>query len=526
MFYRSLQSLNGRGLMLYGKVLCTFLLFISFAACQSNQTNMNHTIHILLREGPLNLDPRTALDATSQIFGSLIYRSLVRLDKDLRPVPELAESWTVSKDGLTWDFLLRAGFKDHQDQKIDPVRVHECLESYRKDHSRPSIIRAFTETWKSVSLKQNHLKIELSRPDPFLLNELVLLRYFRVPGASGACTGPQNSEQPLIGSGDYQVTTFTPSLEGVLRLKPVSGTRPVLEFHFVQDENTKVLKIIRGDIDAAYNALSHSKLQWLRENHTARFSVLERGGSAVSYLAFNLKNPILANSRVREAIAHALDRRTIAQSKIGGSLAQTLLPPSLPEALLGSDTQTTSYDPVLARKLLDKAGYPEQKNGIRFRLTFKTTPFRESLELAIIFQKMLREIGVELVIESVESAVFFASIRKGNFDLFTSRWVGVTNGSVLNRALHSQSTANRTGYRNPTVDGLLDRSSRELNEVRRAALFQAVQKIMLQDLPYLPLWYWNNTLILKNGITGLKAEDLYRSNSLEPLTRLQEIHKP
>jgi len=76
------------------------------------------------------------------------------------------------------------------------------------------------------------------------------------------------------------------------------------------------------------------------------------------------------------------------------------------------------------------------------------------------------------------------------------------------------------------VDGLLDRSSRELNEVRRAALFQAVQKIMLQDLPYLPLWYWNNTLILKNGITGLKAEDLYRSNSLEPLTRLQEIHKP
>ncbi|MEK7691572.1 MAG: ABC transporter substrate-binding protein [Bdellovibrionota bacterium] len=485
-------------------------------------------IRVLLDQKPATLNPRTALDASGQRLGALLFRGLVRIDADLGPVPDIASSWKVEEGGRRWVFTLRPDLRDHGGTPIDARKMAECLESYRIGEP-PSRLRGSFTPWKSTQVRGNsEIVLELTETDPYLERNLTLLRFFRVEGIDTACTdGPG----PWVGSGAYRLDSprpfAAPLLEGEdLKLVPAfpnDPDTPALQFALVRDDGTRALKLIHGEVEVAQNVLSLTKTRWVASRFSDRLDLLERPGVNVSYLAFNLKHPVLKKREVRRALAHAIDRESVIRNKMlgFGTIAGSLLAPSLPESRQSALPENLAFDRALAERILDSAGYPKKKDGVRFRLKYKTTSAREGIETALIFQNMFRKIGVELELDVVEPAVFLQAARKGSFEMYSSRWIGVSDGGILGRTLKTGSRDNRVSYSDPEMDRWLDAAQREGDLQKRAVLLAQVQAKMAEDLPYFPLWNWGNAMVLSNKLTGLSGTDLSRSGGYGPLTLLR-----
>jgi peptide/nickel transport system substrate-binding protein len=343
------------------------------------------------------------------------------------------------------------------------------------------------------------------------------LRYFTTE--KGICAEPEIDSR-VVGSGRYRLEKWDPHPERSLRLLPIEPSRSSILFSFVQDSNSRLLRYVRGQATLTQNGLSLTKTRYVRESLSERYRVIERDGISLSYLAFNVRDPILSKREVRQALALAIDRQLIVDQKLLGfcKVAPAMLSPLLPE----SAPQVYRYDPSEAEALLDRAGFARGKNGVRFELNYRTTPNREGLETALLFQNQFERIGVRVVIESVEQAVFLSAIRAGKFQLYSSRWIGASDGSLLYRILRSGQPDNRVGYQDAEVDRLLDQASAVVDLAKRVALLRQVQAKIAVDLPYFPLWTWNNAVIARRGdpdLDALRPEFISLSGALDSLFR-------
>jgi peptide/nickel transport system substrate-binding protein len=484
-------------------------------------------IRVLLDRAPVTLNPRMSADLNGQRLGELLYGALTIKDAEMRPHPYLAESWKIEEKGTRWVFKIRPGLTDHAGQEITAERLANCFEEYRNGKPRSILMAAFSsirsiQARPSNSAGAGEIIFELTRPDPYLATNLTLFRYFTTGDPSKPCREPASGDS-IVTSGYYRLPSFSfadLNPEHSIDLIPVDLTRTPLQISWTQDDNTKALKLIRGDVDAVSTSLSLSKTRWIEKSYSDRFRVLERpNGVNVSYLAFNLKNPHLKKLAVRKAIALAIDRDDFVRHKLMGfgTPAGTLLSPTLDESV----PQDFAYNPKEAEALLDQAGYRRGPDGARLRLRFKTTSIRDGYETALTLQHALHQIGIELTLDIVEPAVFFASIRKGAFDLYTSRWIGVSDASIFHRTLTTGNPDNRGSYSNPEMDSLLEEAMKQTELPRRKEVLAQVQRKVAEDLPFFPLWYWNPAVIIRKDLRGLEASELSLSGSLAPLTRLR-----
>src|SRR5262249_11393621 len=149
--------------------------------------------------------------------------------------------------------------------------------------------------------------------------------------------------------------------------------------------------------------------------------------TSLQYLAFNMRDPILQDVRVRQALAYAIDRQPMLHHLFGdqGRLADSVLPPE--HWAYNGDVSHYPYDPVKANALLDASGHPRGPGGIRFHLTMKTSTEETTRLLAAVLQQQLRKVGIELDIRSFEFATFYSDVLKGSFQLYSLRWVGYSN---------------------------------------------------------------------------------------------------
>jgi peptide/nickel transport system substrate-binding protein len=503
-------------------VVFVFLL-LNLSGC-SKTTHTKNEIRFILDSAPATLNPRSSLDAVGQRIEMLTFRSLTRLNENLDPVGDLSEKWRYDKDGKQVRFTVNPGNVDHLGRAITAKDLYECMQNYLF-REPVSIQRSSFPELKSVTLDGNDLVFTLGIVDPYLPKNLSVLRYFTTEAnPQNPCIEPKAGER-MVTNGIYEVVNYTDRFDRELRLQPREQGAPVLVMELVRDEISRILKLLNGEANVALSCLSPSKGDWLARERSDAFRITDRVGTNTSYLAFNLKDPILSKRDVRKAIAHAIDRESIVKFKLKGqaSLASSFLNPSLSEA---APFIPFTYDPELSGKLLDQAGYPKNANGFRFKLTYKTTTNRENLELAQVYQEMLKKIGIDVEIDSVEISVFFASIRKGNFQFYSSRWVGVSDGSIYERTLRSKSKTNITGYLDPMTDSLLSQAGQELDPAKRHALLIKIQERMLTELPYFPLWHWSNTLITAKTLQPLQPELLSLSGSYISLPKLRFQTQP
>jgi len=264
---------------------------------------------------------------------------------------------------------------------------------------------------------------------------------------------------------------------------------------------TRALELRKGSADLTPpNALTSDMVSMLERD--ANLKILRRPGTTMAYLAFNLRDPILKDVRVRQALAYSIDREPMLHYFFGdrGRLADSVLPPE--HWAYNSNVAHYPYDPARANALLDAAGYPPDKNGVRFRLTMKISTAEETSRLmAMVIQQQLKKVGIDLDIRSFEFALLYSDVVRGAFQLYTLRWVGFSNQDpdIFEDAFHSASfppkRANRGYYSNPRVDRLLEEGHKTLDRNRRKQLYAEVQQILARELPYIDLWYLDNVMV-------------------------------
>jgi peptide/nickel transport system substrate-binding protein len=235
--------------------------------------------------------------------------------------------------------------------------------------------------------------------------------------------------------------------------------------------------------------------------------VLHAPGTVLGYLAFNTREPILKDVRVRQAMAYAIDRATIIHYLLRDFArpAYSLLPPE--SWAYNGDVARYDYNPDRARQLLAQAGYPAV-NGVRFHLAMKTSTDESPRLVAAVLQQQLREVGIALDIRTFEFATFFSDITRGAYQLHTLRWVGGNEDPdmfeyVFHSAKFSPHGANRTYYSNPRVDALIDQARGELDQNTRKQIYAEIQQIVAEDLPYINLWYYENVMVHTRRVRNL-----------------------
>src|SRR5208282_1000283 len=296
-----------------------------------------------------------------------------------------------------------------------------------------------------------------------------------------------------------------------------------VKFAVVPDETTRALELRKGSGDVDINSLTPDTVHALsRESSLA----VERGpGTRFAYLGFNLRDPILKSVQVRQAIAYALDRRPMIEYLWRGEAepARSVLPTE--SWAYDGDVRSYDHDPAAANRLLDAAGYPAI-NGVRFRITMKTSQDANTRLMVAVIQQQLREVGIALDIRSFESATFFSDVIHGAFQMYGLRWIGGNEDpDIFEYAFHSAkfppNGANRGFYSNPKVDALIDKARREIDPNLRKPLYAEVQRILAQDLPYIDLWYLDNVLVHTRRVRNLKLNpagnyDFLRTAELTP----------
>ncbi len=247
--------------------------------------------------------------------------------------------------------------------------------------------------------------------------------------------------------------------------------------------------------------------------------VQQSPGTIYFYLAMNLRDPILKDVRVRQAMAAALDRGALVKYlwRDEVKLADSILPP---QHWAHSDAGNHVYDPAKARAILDAAGYPAGKDGIRFHIVMKTSTEESTRLMSAVMQQQLRAVGIALDIRTFEFATFLSDVVKGEFQVYSLRWVGGNEdpdifGFVFDSTKTPPKGANRGYYSNPKVDALIAQGLAETDQAKRQKIYADLQKIVAEDLPYINLWFADNVLVHSKRLADVEVSPSGNYNFLK-----------
>jgi peptide/nickel transport system substrate-binding protein len=501
-------------------VLAALSLTLSLLSC-SHKPDPN-TLVMMIESSPTNLDPRVGQDAYSERIDSLIFDDLLSRGDNLDVAPALAERWEVP-DPLTYIFHLHHGVKFHDGRPLTSRDVKWTIDSMLTAKVRTMKAATFRFVDQLDAPDDFTVVFHMKEPDAALLWNLSDGAIGIVPYGSG----DEISRHPM-GSGPFKYVSSEPDKEVVLeRNDDYWGEKAKLarvRIAVVPDATTQALELRKGSGDVIINGSfpADSVLTLQREPSLA---VESAPGTEVQYLGFNLRDPILKDVRVRQAIAYALDRRPMIEYLWRGQAqpARSVLPPQ--SWAYNGNVPTYDHDPEKARALLDAAGYP-LANGVRFHITMKTSTTESTRLMVAVMQQQLREVGIVLDIRSFESATFFADVTHGEFQMYGLRWIGGNEDPDIFSFCFSSSRfppngANRGYYSNPKVDALIDRARREVDPAVRKPIYAEIQRILAEELPYIDLWYLDNVLIHNKRVTNLKLNpagnyDFLRTAELAP----------
>ncbi len=461
------------------------VFFLLLGSC-SHSANENDMIRVGLPQLPMSLDSRYATDAASHRVQEFLHRGLIRLDEKFLPQPDLAESWQ-HPDPLTWEFTLKHHVRFHDGSMVQATDVAATLEAVL-DETLASPLRTGLAAIRRIEVLANdRLRITLNKPDASLLTRLKI----GIIPKSIARMGrrPRN----MIGCGPYRLLSWQGNqLDIELLNKSVSVSDGVNRIRFVgvKDPVTRVLKLVRGELDFTQGDLPPHLLPYLQKQ--TGINIQYRPSTTFSYIGLNLQDEYLKDVRVRRALALGLDRKRLKKALFSDlpELAETVLTSSHWAAAL---LHETPFDPIKAEKLLDAAGFPRSTQGRRFHLTYRTSTNPIRLRLVTAIADAWQKLGVDVSIESLEWGGFYARIKRGDFQTFSLDWVGITDPDIYRWILHSEmwppTGSNRGRYSNKQVDDWLDLAAGLEDREARALLYTKVQAQAQVDQVYIPLWY-------------------------------------
>jgi peptide/nickel transport system substrate-binding protein len=479
------------------------LICLLFCLSCSRKPDPN-TVVVIIESSPTNLDPRVGIDAQSERIGELIFDSLVRRDDHFELKPWLAESWEIP-DPLTYVFHLHKGVQFHNGQPLTARDVKWTFDSLLTGKIRSSKVAAYSKVDRIEAPDERTVIFHLKEPMASLLWNLSDGAIGIVPYGSG-----DDFTRFPIGSGPFRFVSAQQDKEVVIERNPAYWGGPAhlerVEFKVIPDATTRALELRKHSADIAINSLTADTVLVLRKD--PGLTVIQAPGTIYAYIALNLRDPVLQDVRVRQAVAHAIDVQPIIRYLLRNQAqpAYSILPPE--HWAYHADVPRYPYDPRRAREILDDAGY-HAKNGVRFHIVMKSSSDDATRLMAAVLQQQLREVGIALDIRSYEFATFFSDITKGAYQMYSMRWIGGNQDPdifeyVFDSASFPPKRANRTFYSNPRVDELIREGRSTLDQQKRKIIYAEIQRIVAEELPYINLWYLDNVLVQTNRVRGIQ----------------------
>jgi peptide/nickel transport system substrate-binding protein len=501
-------------------------LALALAAGASAQT-----LTIGVRGGPDSIDPHFTATGTHAESLKHIFDTLTWSGDGLEVEPRLAESWKVLNP-TTWEFKLRRGVKFHDGSDFTAEDVKFSIERIPVV-AGPNPTTIYVRRVKAVKIVDSHtVHIETDGPAPILPYDFIRLFIVSHKAAAGLtkenANEAFNSGKAAIGTGPYKYVSWQPKGDLVLdRNDTYWGPKEPWARHVrkeVPNDAARVAQLKAGQLDLI-TRVPATDVASLKRDPKIEVSTIgtvyvfnveldmrdtppagqitAKDGSALS------KNP-LQDRRVREAIDLAIDRKTIAEISMDGLgiPVNQLVTPSI--FGYNKSLPARRYDVAAAKKLLADAGYP---NGFRIRFAFTQDRLPGDTQVGTSIAQMLAAVGIDAAASAQPAAVFFPARTRGEFSMSMSGWGTLTGEAhyTLSSIAHSNDPAakmgafNVLGYKNITMDKLLQDAAVELDDAKRRSFLEQANALVLEDRPRLPIVSVGSAWAMQKGKVRIKA---------------------
>ena len=474
---------------------------------------------------PPTLDPHLTTDTTSSFVVVELFSGLVTLNTDLELVPDIAERWEISADGLQYTFYLRPNAKFHDGKPVtaqdfkwsieraaapetaSPVAdtylndIVGALDYIKGDATEISGIRVVDDTTLSITVDQ---------PKAYFLAKLTYPTAFVVDRATVEAGG--------------RGWTDNPNGTGPFRLKEYKiGERIVLERneHFYREPakvDTILLNLAGGQSMAMYEndeiditGVSLFDLERVLDPNEPlnKELVVAPPDFSISYIGFNTSMAPFDDPKFRQALNHAIDKELIATEVLSDLVVPAfgILPPGFPgynENLVG-----LRHDKELAQRLLNESNYADAESRPRIVITVPGTGGTIGLDLEVVIEMWRQVLGVEVEIQQVEWATYLEDLSDAKFQAYAGLgWQAdyPDPQDFLDILFHTDSALNHGAYSNPELDAILERARTQQDPLERISEYRRAEEMIVEDGAWVPLWYTGERhLLLKPHVHGYRV---------------------
>jgi oligopeptide transport system substrate-binding protein len=484
---------------------------------------------------PTTLDPHLGGDSTSAEYMVEIYSGLMKYDRQLKLVPDIAESYQVSDDGLVYTFKLRpeAMFQDGKpiravdfkwsfERACDPATGSTTADTYMGDivGCRDKLQNKAQEVIGVKVVDETTLELTIDEPKGFFLPKLTYPTAYVLDQKNVESGGAEWFKQPN-GSGPFKVSEYAPE-KGGLRLEKNSNyygqPKPRLEqviFLISAPINPmsgyeQGLESLGASKGVTYDAIPIGVGDLSRAtdpNNPLSQEFVSGSNLSVSYIGFNVKKPPFDDPKIRQAFNLALDKRRLVKLIFEDTVpvANGIVPPNMP-GYQNPDLSDYEFDPERALELISESSYGDPTELPEITLHISGSGGAVDSVTEAIIESYKQNLGLEIAVEQAPWAEFLADLSRPDmpYQMYQLAWVAdyPDPQNFLEVLFHSQSSQNHGLYSNPEVDALLDKARGTLEEQERVALYQQAEQKILDDAAWIPLYFSVENWLVKPYVKG------------------------
>jgi len=502
--------------------LLLFFIFFLSGCTKEPEIKYPNTITLGTLGDAKRLLPMLASDSASSQVSGFVHNGLTKYDKDIRIKGELAESWDISPDGLTITFHLRTGVKWHDGK---PFTADDVIFTYETviNPKTPTPYATNYGPVKTVKALDAHtVRVVYSEPYAPALESWgmgILPKHL----LEGKDIGKSELNRAPVGTGPYRLKEWVTGQKIVLEAyDDYFEGRPNIDrivIRIIPDMATMFLELKFGGIDLMSVTPPQFKLQIPTDFFRTYFATYQYPAFGYTYLGYNLKHPLFSQLKVRQALAHAINKDEL----IAGVLLALGSPCTGPfpqeSWAFNPNVRDYPYDPGKALALLEELGWKKnaqgmlEKDGKPFSFTVITNQGNEArLKTAQILKEQLKRVGIDMNIKVLEwQAMLNEFIDKRRFEVILMGW-GLSRDPDLYDIWHSSKTKekefNFISYKNDEVDRLLIEGRQTFNIEKRKKIYHRIHEILAYEQPYAFLYVPDALPVLHKRFKGVEKAPL------------------
>jgi len=456
---------------------------------------------------PFSFNPLLTTSLQTAYVTGQIYNRLINADWKGDLTPSLAQKWEVSSDGLKYTFHLAQNVLWNDSKPFTSADVKFSFEALAKYH--PAGAASFGAIDRVETPSPHTVVVYMKNPFPSFLMGLYQTRMAciiprHIYEGTDIQTNPHNVRNP-VGTGPFMVKEWVKGNNVTLVRNPnyFLKDQPYLDrliFRVFADPSTQLAAFEAGEVDYLPWNLPPHEAKRLEKNPKFVVKTFSTGMKISHVLGFNIRKPYLKDVRVRQAIAHAIDKAHLLKTVDFdyGKVMDSIVPNEPGSAWYHNpDVKRYPFDLKKAEQLLDEAGFPRKSGGMRFQISVVNTFADPSvIKNTEIIRDWLKKIGIDLQIETRDTATGFERVfKRWDFDVwYYMVGLGPDPQVAIRRFYHTENIRNHAGvvnacgFSNPRVDRLFEMAAKEMDQKKQAEYYREFQKIAMEDLTYLPIY--------------------------------------